>query len=404
MAETMSETAGRLLEGVWRLAADITPRAAEIEAGRRIPPDLVEALRSIGVFRMFVPRSHGGLELDVPQAIDIIRALARIDGSVGWNAFIGASGAFILATLPRATYDQLYRDSPDVILSGSVQPLGTAAAAGDGWRVSGRWPFASGCQHADWIGAACVMTQDGKPLPGPTEGAPLVRFFILPARHWQILDTWHAAGLKGTGSHHIAITDMPVPADQLMNFPMGTACVPGPLYAAGAQFPPLLLAAVNIGIAEGALDDLVKVAATRRWKPGAAPMKDSDMYRGELGRIEADIRAARAYLEVQAASHWDHALHGTLANSALTIQCLQTATWIAATCVGAVNACFALGGASALYEDAPLQRRLRDSHAAAQHFALQKRIYVDAGALLQEQKHADSSVPRPVSPAGAGED
>src|SRR5258708_3860338 len=199
----MAHTAQRLLADIRELAPDITARAAEIEAGRRIPLDLVETLRSIGVFRIFVPRSHGGLELDLPTALDIIGALGRIDGSVGWAAMIGSGGDIFAPLLPRETYDQVYQTGPDVIIAGSAQPAGTAEAAGGGWRVNGRWPFASGCQHADWILGFCVMTEGGKALPGPASdgGPPLLRGVFLPARDGHVKAPWQGPGPKGTGSH-----------------------------------------------------------------------------------------------------------------------------------------------------------------------------------------------------------
>jgi alkylation response protein AidB-like acyl-CoA dehydrogenase len=382
-ASTMTGAGARLLADVRGLATDVASRAAEIEAGRRIPLDLVETLRSIGVFRMFVPRSHGGLELDLPTGLEIVAALGRLDGSVGWTAMIGSAVATFTPMLPRETYDRIYRDGPDVIAASAGQPPGTAEESAEGWRVTGRWAFVSGCQHADWILGFCIMTKDGKPLPGPTEGAPLVRGFILPARHWQIEDTWHAAGLKGTGSHHIALSDTPVPAANFFDPAGGTPCVSGPLYSNYPlqHFATLALGAVNVGIAEGALNELVKIAETRPW-PGGTAMRDSEMFRGELGRIEAELRAARAFFQVQTASHWGHARAGTLNDKALLTQGTQTAVWIAATCVRAADACFALGGASALYDSSPLQRRMRDSHAAAQHAISQQRNYVGAGALL----------------------
>jgi indole-3-acetate monooxygenase len=156
-----------LLANIQELAPGITSRVAEIEASRRIPPDLVEALRSIGLFRIFVPQSHGGLELDLPTALDIIGALGRIDGSVGWTAMIGGGCDMFAALLPRGTYEQVYQNGPDVIIGGSSQPVGTAEAVPGGWRVNGRWPFATGCQHAEWMLWLCVMTEGGKPLPGP---------------------------------------------------------------------------------------------------------------------------------------------------------------------------------------------------------------------------------------------
>jgi alkylation response protein AidB-like acyl-CoA dehydrogenase len=120
---------------------------------------------------------------------------------------------------------------------------------------------------------------------------------------------------------------------------------------------------------------------------GPVPMRDSETLQGEMGRIAAEVRAARAFLQVQAASHWCHALAGTLKDEALRTQGTQTAIWLAATCVRATDACFALGGSSALFDASPLQRRLRDLHVAVQHNAAQQRHYVSAGKLL-----LDSSV------------
>jgi alkylation response protein AidB-like acyl-CoA dehydrogenase len=381
---TISTAAKSLLADIRQLASDIVPRAAEIEAARRMPPDLMEALRSIGVFRMFVPRSHGGLELDLPTVLEVIRALGRIDGSVGWIAMI-ASGCDLIATfLPRAIYEQVYQAGPDVILAGVGHPAGTAEAVAGGWRVNGRWPFASGCQHANWMFGLCVMTEDGKPMPGPAgeAGPPLVRACILPARDWQIEDTWHVAGLKGTGSHHISLNHALVPAANFFDL-AGLPNLPGPLYQAPAQMLPVLHGASSVGIAEGALFDLVELANTGRQQLRAAvPMRDSETFQGELGRIAAELRAARAFLQVQAASHWHRALAGTLNDDALLTQATQTAVWLATTCVGIVDACFALGGSSALYETSPLQRRLRDVHTAAQHAAAQQRHYASAGRLI----------------------
>lgn len=377
--------AERMLADIRELAPNITARAAEIETGRRIPPDLVETLRSIGVFRMLVPHSQGGLEFDLPTALDIIRALGRIDGSVGWTVMIGNGSAIFAALLQREIYDQVYRNGPDAILAGSIQPCGTAEAAPGGWRVNGRWPFASGCLHADWMAGFCVMTEGGKPIPGPAgeEGPPLVRGFALPARDWRIEDTWHVAGLKGTGSHHIAITDTLVPAVNFFDLVNGLPCQPGPLYQAVPQVLPLLHGANTVGMAEGALDELVELANTGRQQFRAAlPMRDSEIFQSELGRLAAEVRAARAFFEAQAAGHWHHACAGTLKDEALLTQSTQTAIWLVTTCVRVADACFTLGGGSALYETSPLQRRLRDLHAAAQHAVVHQRHYASAGKLL----------------------
>src|ERR1700704_3400406 len=175
----MTRTAQRLLADIRELAPHVTSRAAEIESGRRIPTDLVEALRSTGVFRMFVPQSHGGLELDLPTALEVIATLSRLNGSVGWTVMIGAGSAIFVPYLPRETYDQVYQNGPDMIVAASAQPAGMAEPVPGGWRMNGRWPFRSGCQHADWILAFCVVTEGEKPLPGAagSDGPPMLRGF-----------------------------------------------------------------------------------------------------------------------------------------------------------------------------------------------------------------------------------
>jgi alkylation response protein AidB-like acyl-CoA dehydrogenase len=268
----MTNRAKRMLDDIRELAPVITARAAEIEAGRRIPPDLVEVLKSIGIFRMFVPQSHGGLELELPTALEIIGALGRIDGSVGWTAMIGSGGGIFAPLLPRETYERVYQHGPDVIIAGSTQPAGTAEEAARGWRVNGRWPFASGCMHADWMIGLCVITDGGKPVRDKG-GVSVVRGVFLPARDWRIEDTWHVAGLKGTGSHHIALKDMVVPAANLFDLAGGVPCLPGPLYQAVLQLLPLLHGSISVGIAEGALDELIEL---NQYRPAAAAGRCSD--------------------------------------------------------------------------------------------------------------------------------
>ncbi|MEJ0017182.1 MAG: acyl-CoA dehydrogenase family protein [Acetobacteraceae bacterium] len=380
----MTQAQTQLLADIRQLAPHIAARAAEFEAGRRIPPDLIDTLRSLGMFRMFAPRSRDGLEMALPEALDVIAAIARIDGSFGWTAMIGSGSAIFAPLVARETYERVYRDGPDVILAGSIQPSGTAEATAGGWRISGRWPFASGCEHADWIAAFCVMTEDGRPLPGPAgaEGPPLIRGFALPRGDWRIEDTWHAGGLKGTGSHHVALRDVVLPEANFIDLMTGVPCETGPLYGGVLQTLPLFHCAFHVGMAEGALDEIVALASTGRQQfRAASPMRDSEIFQYELGRIAADVRAARAAMEVQAASNWRHALAGTLKDDARYVESTQTAVWIAATCVRIVDACFALGGSGALYETSPLQRRLRDIHTAAQHAAVQQRQYGHAGKL-----------------------
>jgi alkylation response protein AidB-like acyl-CoA dehydrogenase len=240
------------------------------------------------------------------------------------------------------------------------------------------------------------MKKAGKPLPGPAgeKGPPMVGCFVLPAREWQIEDSWYVAGLKGSGSHHISIENKFVPAENFFDIAQGESSLPGPLYQAPLSLLPLLLSAVAVGIAEGALDELVAQANTG-WQQqrATAPARESELFQFEIGRTEADIRAAHAFLQHQAESHWRHALGGTLKNEALSVQALQASAWVGATCVRAADACFALGGGTAIYASSSLQRRMRDLHVAAQHAALQQRNFATAGKQLLENSREYQAEP-----------
>jgi alkylation response protein AidB-like acyl-CoA dehydrogenase len=378
-----------MLLGIRELAPEITARATEIEAARRLPPDLVERLKSIGIFRMFVPRSHGGLELDLPAGLEVMKALTRLDGSIGWIAIVAGVGGLFAAAARPELYQRVYQNGPDVAICGSSQPAGTAERVADGFRIKGRWPFASSCTHADWIGGFCIVTENGKPVPGP-QGKPLVRTVLLPARDWEIEDTWYAAGLKGTGSHHVTLRETLVPEIHVFDVDAAPR-LSGPLYQALRQWLPLLHGTFSVGLAEGTVDDLLALAHTGRQQLYAAnPMRESEIFQFGLGRISADLRAAQAYHEVQVASHWRRALAGTLNDQDLMIEGARAAVWLATTCVGIADACFALAGSSAVYDSSPLQRRLRDLHVGAQHAHAQQRHYADVGrlALKLSQHHS----------------
>jgi indole-3-acetate monooxygenase len=381
----MTDQNKAVLQGIRDLTPHIIARTAEIEAARRIPLDIVQSLKAAGIFRMFVPRSHGGLELALPDGLEIIRTLGRVDGSVGWTAMIGSGSTLFAALLPRETYDRIYARGPDVIFAGSSQPAGLAEMTADGWRVNGRWPFVSGCQHADWIMGFGVVKPGGTspPEPGLPAGALSIRGFALPASEWQIEDTWNVAGLEGTGSHHVSLNNATVPETNSCDPINGDSCLPGPLYQTIPQLLPLLHATITLSMAEGALDDIVALANTgRRQFRATSALRESEIFQSELGRLSAELRAAQAFYQTQVASHWCHALAGTLKNETQLAHGTQAAIWICTTCVRIADACFALGGGSSIYDGSPLQRRMRDLHVAAQHAVAHQRHYVGIGKLL----------------------
>ncbi|WP_426419706.1 acyl-CoA dehydrogenase family protein [Bradyrhizobium genosp. A] len=372
--------AARLLAAIDDLAPELAARSAEIERARRVPVDITDRLLRMGFFRTLLPRSHGGLELSVPEVLPLIQALSAADGSVGWVAMIGTAALMFCTRAQRPTFDKMFVKGVDVRVAGAGTPAGRAELVDGGYRVSGRWPFASGCQDAQWIAGCCVVYKDGAPVM--SGAGPLTRFVVLPAERWRIEDTWRASGLAGSGSHHVVLDNVAVPEAEGFDLFQGPSCVPGPFAAAIVPFIGSLHAAVAIGIATGATIDLAAMAGSgRRQLFAGADLRDSPVFQHEFGRLGAALRAARALLEVQAEGHWHRAIAGVLDDKADFVQSLQASAWIHATCSDIVSGCYTLGGSSVVFNASPLQRRLRDIHAARQHVFGQERFYARAGAL-----------------------
>jgi alkylation response protein AidB-like acyl-CoA dehydrogenase len=205
---------------------------------------------------------------------------------------------------------------------------------------------------------------------------------ILPRSRWDILDTWHAAGLRGTGSHDIALDGAMVPAEHSFDLFGGTPCLPGPDFAAPLLQFSLHIASVALGIAEGALGELIELAGTGKTRLyGRTPMAGGELFQYHLGHVEAELRAAEALLLRQVTEHQDLAAAGTLGPQHLP-RVLQAVAWVVETATGAVDASHRAGGGSAVYERSPLQRRLRDIHTLSQHASVQQTVFADAGTAL----------------------
>jgi alkylation response protein AidB-like acyl-CoA dehydrogenase len=197
-------TTEEVLDAAGVLAPTIANRAAEVEAARRIPQDLLDALDTAGCFRMLLPRAHGGAGADLPSALRLFQNLAMADASVAWTVMIGAAAWLDLAGLPRTTFDALHVGKPGVVVAGAFAPTGSLTAVDGGYHMTGRWGFVSGCEHARWLYANGVeQTGDG----------PRLRTAVLGPDQVEIEDTWTVSGLCGTGSHHIRIKGAVVPAE-----------------------------------------------------------------------------------------------------------------------------------------------------------------------------------------------
>jgi indole-3-acetate monooxygenase len=374
-------TLDQVLSRIAALAPMVARLAPDIEHGRRLPAELVSALRSARIYGMLVPRRYGGLELDPLSSFRAVIALAKLDGSVGWNAMIGHIGALMPFLASPTLCEQIYQDGKDHIMAGSGQPVGTAERVPGGWRVTGTWPFASGCQNAEWIGGTCVMMEGGSPIDASDAPGPMIRSCFMPAEHWEVRDTWHTFGLRGTGSHHVALTDVFVPHENFLEFPFGASFAPDPIFGKFAEVVVLSHAAVAVGIAEGAIMDLVELAgAGVKQLFMTTPLVETERFKEGLARLDAELMAARALLDAQITGVWQDSERARAKGLADVAEQLQAAIWITAACVRVAEGCFELAGSRAVYESSPLQRRVRDLRVAAQHVAVHPRHYVTAGA------------------------
>jgi alkylation response protein AidB-like acyl-CoA dehydrogenase len=368
-----SEAMIDLLTTAKALAPSIAARADEIDAARRLPADLADTLAQAGFFRMSLPSEYGGLELPPAQTMAVIEELAQAQASVGWCVMIGATTAVNAAYLPDVYARQIWAD-PSVITGGVFAPKGKATLEGDHYRVSGSWNWGSGSANCSWlVGGAVIMA----------EGGPQVRMLWFERDQVQLLDTWHAVGMKGTGSGDFEVVDALVPKDRCVALIGTKPRITRPLYA----FPvfgllALCVAAVALGNARGAIEDLLTLADHKIPTGSRRPLAERASTQMELAKAEGQLRAARAYLYEAAQAAFEVATQSGSLSLEDRANLRIAATHAARTSADVVRTLYDLGGGTSVYETCPLQRRFRDAHVATQHLMVAPGTYELAGRAL----------------------
>lgn len=367
-----------ILDAVRELAPAIAPRAAEIEAGRRIPRDLLDELIGTRVFGLLRPVTHGGVGADLPDALPVFETLARADASVGWTVMIGSGSWCDLAQLPRTTFDELFAGQTDVITAGVFNPTGTITGADGGYRVTGRWSFASGCEHADWLFANCVEDV--------VDGVPQFRIAVFAPDQVVIEDTWTVSGLAGTGSHHFHVDSVVVPADRTLRPLIDPPCLDAPIVniPVPALFA-LCIASVALGCAQGALDDILAVAADKVPLLASEPLAANPLFQLELATADTELRAARALISESAEEAWGAAAKADAFTLDHRARIRAAAVWATERAAGVVGTAYRSGGGGSISSASPLQRRLRDINALTQHFLVRRDTLTTVGAILAGQ-------------------
>ena len=381
---TMIQISARdqLLAAADALTPQIEQTRDQIEQDRRLPASLVAALTSAGFFRMRAPTTLGGLEVDPATAFRVFERLSAIDGSVGWCVMIGASGGLFAGFLPEAGAREIYGSDPAVITGGSLAPTGRAVPVDGGYRLSGRWAFASGSQHCAWL-LANALVMDGDQPRRAADGSPDMRVLYVPAGDFEIIDTWTTGGLRGTGSHDFTVSDVFVPERRSFAFLAGRSALDRPLYRGPVTtwFSPSL-ASVALGIARGAIDTLSDLAGCKVPMFRQNLLRERVLVQMQVAKAEALLRSARAFLYETVDEVWRSVCAGAEPSVEEQHLLRLAGTHAADSALAVVESMYKAGGGTAVYTRSPLDRQMRDVHAATQHIGVSHIHYELAGRIF----------------------
>ena len=359
------------LETARKLAPLIRASAAETDAQRELPRPLFEAMADAGLFRLALPRTLGGFEMDVPSYIQVIEEIGRADASTGWVTNQVSIFATYAARMPTAAARAIWIDTPRSVVANTPQANAQAVVVPGGYRVTGRQGFSTGCRHASWLAAHATVSEQGRPRLD--DGQPETRYCFVPRAQAELLDTWQVRGMRGTGTNHFAVNDVFVPEDRTVKSVTAPLVEQGPLY----RLPRTLVfasgdAAVALGTARSCLDAFTDLATTKTPRAMDALLRDQPMIQSEVGRAEARLRAGLAFLREAVREIWG----AVVANGAVTLEqraVLRLATTDGIrTAASVVDMVYNMAGATAAYESSPIQRHFQDVHVMSQH--LQARL------------------------------
>jgi alkylation response protein AidB-like acyl-CoA dehydrogenase len=365
-----SETsAGDYLERARELAPTIAAAADEIERIRQLPEAIVEALIERGIFRMLLPRSLGGAELDPLTYVQVLEILARADPSTAWSLGQNSGCSMIAPYLDPAIAREVFGGPHGILAWGPDLPnAGRAVAVEGGLRVTGRWGFATGSRHATWLGAHVpVFEADGTPRLNPN-GRPFVRTIVFPKSSAKIIDNWQVIGLRGTGSDSYALDDMFIPQRYTAGRDnQAERREPGPLYRfTSGMIYAMGFSSVSLGIARGALDALIELARDKIPRGQRKTLRENNVIQSQVAQCEAQLASSRAFLHETLREMWEAVRQTGELRSEQHVQLRLASTWGINQALKTVQTVYSAAGATAIFESNPFERRLRDMHAGSQ--------------------------------------
>ncbi|MCP1831536.1 3-hydroxy-9,10-secoandrosta-1,3,5(10)-triene-9,17-dione monooxygenase [Bradyrhizobium sp. USDA 4518] len=354
------------------LVPALRERASRTEELRRLPPETERDLLDSGLFRILQPKRVGGSELDYVALVDCADALGQGDASVSWNFANLASHHWMLAMFAPEAQSAVWGEDPDALIASSfVFPAGRARKASGGYVLNGHWPFSSGVESCGWNMLASVVASDDE-----ADGVEY-RLFLLNRRDYSIDDTWNAAGLRGTGSNDVRVTDAFVPEHMTVAVSdLAGGATPGSIVNPNALYMlpvfslfPYVLSGVGLGNAQACLDDYVEIARHRASTYNRAKIGDLQSTQIKIAEASAKIDAARLIMRTNCVEALAQVRRGDIPGIAAKTKLRRDGAFAVNLCTEAVSLLFAAGGARSLFTSGALQRQFRDAHAVNSHLA-----------------------------------
>jgi indole-3-acetate monooxygenase len=358
--------------------------ANDIERDRRLPAALLDRLHEAALFRLLLPRSANGIETDPVTFFHVIETIAKADASTAWCLSQAGGCAMSAAYLDLPVAHAIFGNDPRAVLAWGPGPKVKAVECEGGYRVTGVWAFASGGRHATWLGAHCpIFKADGAPKLDDN-GVPQERTMLVRSEDVTWTDIWNTVGLRGTASDQFALDDFFVRADHSITREFDRECrESGPLYRMGSgTCYQVGFAGVACGIARGALDCFVDIARNKVARGTKSPLRDNAVVQSNLAQAEVNLRAARGFVLQSIADVWTHLCAGSLITVEQRVTVRMAATHAIHKAREAVDFAYNAAGATAIFENHPLERRFRDIHTVTQQLQGQLRHFETVGAWM----------------------
>jgi 3-hydroxy-9,10-secoandrosta-1,3,5(10)-triene-9,17-dione monooxygenase len=354
------------------LVPQLRERSSRTEELRRLPPETERDLHESGLFRIVQPKRVGGSEFDYVALVDFPDTIALADASVAWNLANLSSHHWMLAMFDSRAQDAVWsKDANALIASSFVFPAGRARRVDGGYVLSGRWPFSSGVDSSEWNMLAAIVSSDDE-----ADGIEY-RIFLLHKNDYRIIDSWDAAGLRGTGSNDVEASDvfvaepMTLAVASVAGGPTpGSAVNPNALYALPVfSLFPYVLSGVALGNAQACLNDYIDISRHRASTYNRARLGDLQSTKIKIAEASAKIDAARLIMRSTCIQAMADARSGRIPDMAAKTRARRDGAFSVNLCTEAVSLLFSASGARGLYNSGALQRQFRDAHAINSHIA-----------------------------------